>query len=97
MPINTVFFPDAGPLRGAWRMEEAAHRRPHRQRDLHHQSRCGLVQRAAALFLASLDNHVSSSVNTTRALTRKKPGNFPCLIAVEGNASSLSVMQCVNI
>ena len=40
----------------------------------------------------SLDNHVSSSVNTTRALTRKKPENSPRLIAVEGNASSLSVI-----
>jgi hypothetical protein len=33
---------------------------------------------------SSLDNHVSSSVNTTRALTRKNHGNSPRLIAVEG-------------
>ena len=38
-------------------------------------------------FAPSLDTHVSSSVNTTRALTWKKPGNSPHLIAIEGTPS----------
>jgi len=45
---------------------------------------------------ASLDAHVSSSVNTTRALSREKPADSLRLTAVEENVFSLSVSLPVN-